>query len=48
MAQSPVSLTALADKISKTAQIIESYLRENKLTEPSFDPDGPKTFPADG
>jgi hypothetical protein len=39
------ALSALADKISKSAKTIEKFLQENNLPEPSFDADGPKAFP---
>lgn len=45
MAQDLSTLTALAARIAKSAETIESFLEANKLPAPSFEADGPKTFP---
>lgn len=45
MAQNLSTLTALAARIAKSAEAIESFLKENQLPEPSFEADGPKNFP---
>lgn len=46
MSQPPPSLTLLAERISKSTETIESFLKDKQLPAPSFDADGPKTFPA--
>ncbi|KAH7376879.1 S-adenosyl-L-methionine-dependent methyltransferase [Plectosphaerella cucumerina] len=45
MAQNLSTLTALAARIAKSAEVIDSFLKENQLPEPSFEADGPKNFP---
>lgn len=45
MAQNLSTLTALATRIAKSAELIDSFLKENQLSEPSFEADGPKNFP---
>ncbi|KAL2016461.1 hypothetical protein VTK56DRAFT_3512 [Thermocarpiscus australiensis] len=44
-AQSTSRMVALAQKIAKETEKLESYMKENNLSMPSFDVDAPTDFP---